>query len=177
MRFVDRRAVHAGERSSVCLLFRLEGTSNNDDLVIDSTVAAARRSFSLLMGRGCVCVFCGSRAVQGASGAAPRAREWGAIKVNEEGPDRELASPSAATRPRTCAATAAGEFSKKNNRRPGQTLGHDSPDRRQRIKISSKSQSEHTPLRPPILRNAWKADRASQKCCLATRSGGALLAQ
>jgi HPt (histidine-containing phosphotransfer) domain-containing protein len=30
-------------------LDRVEGTSNIDDLVVDSTVAAARRSFSLLM--------------------------------------------------------------------------------------------------------------------------------
>ncbi len=36
------------------------------------------------------------------------------------------------------AATAAGELSKKNNRRPGQTLGHDSPDRRQWIKSDPK---------------------------------------
>jgi hypothetical protein len=41
-------------------------------------------------------------------------------------------------RPRTCAATATGAFSKKNNRRPGQTLGHDSPDRRQWIKFGPK---------------------------------------
>jgi hypothetical protein len=68
------------------------------------------------------------------------------VSVADKYRNRELASPSAATRPRTCAATAADEFSKKNNRRPGQTLGRDSPDRRQRIKISSKSQSEHTPL-------------------------------
>ena len=33
---------------------RPKGTANNDDLVVDSTVAAARRSFSLLMWRGCV---------------------------------------------------------------------------------------------------------------------------
>src|SRR5450631_2713104 len=57
-------------------------------------------------------------------------------------------APAQRRNPVPGAATAAGEFSKKNNRRPGQTLGRDSPDRRQRIKISSKSQSEHTPLRP-----------------------------
>ena len=39
------------------------------DLVIElDGRCGTRRSFSLLMGRGCVCVFCGSRAVRGASG-------------------------------------------------------------------------------------------------------------
>jgi hypothetical protein len=42
------------------------GTSNNDDLVVGSTVAAARRSFSSLIWCGCVCAFCCSRAVRGA---------------------------------------------------------------------------------------------------------------
>jgi hypothetical protein len=36
------------------------------------------------------------------------------------------------------AATAAGAFRKKNNRRLGQTLGHDSPDCRQWIKSGPK---------------------------------------
>src|ERR1019366_5262688 len=48
--------------------FRVLGTSNNDDLVVGSTAVAARRSFSLLIWRGCVSAFCGRRPVQGASG-------------------------------------------------------------------------------------------------------------
>jgi hypothetical protein len=44
------------------------GTSNNDDFVVGSTAVAARRSFSLLIWRGCVSAFCGRRPVQGASG-------------------------------------------------------------------------------------------------------------
>jgi len=50
-----------------------------------------------------------------------------------------VASPLEADRPHTCSTSAAtGEFIKKNNRRPGQTLGHDSPDRRQWIKSGPK---------------------------------------
>ena len=45
-------------------------------------------------------------------------------------PMRAVASALEPTRPRTCAATAAGAFSKQNKSRPGQTLGHNSPDRR-----------------------------------------------
>src|ERR1035437_522478 len=44
------------------------GTSNNDDFVVGSTAVAGRRSFSLLIWRGCVSAFCGRRPVQGASG-------------------------------------------------------------------------------------------------------------
>ena len=46
----------------------IKGTSNNDDFVVGSTAVAARRSFSLLIWRGCVSAFCGRRPVQGASG-------------------------------------------------------------------------------------------------------------
>jgi hypothetical protein len=52
---------------------------------------------------------------------------------------RPVASPLEANRPHTCSTSAAaGEFIKKNNRRPDHTLGHDSPDRRQWIKSGPK---------------------------------------
>src|SRR5664280_1784562 len=49
-------------------VFNIMGTSNNDDFVVGSTAVAARRSFSLLIWRGCVSAFCGRRPVQGSSG-------------------------------------------------------------------------------------------------------------
>ena len=51
-----RRAVHI-----------IKGTSNNDDFVVGSTTPAARRSFPLLIWRGCVSAFCGRCPVQGPS--------------------------------------------------------------------------------------------------------------
>ena len=52
-----------------------------------------------------------------------------------QGPTRDVASPLEPPRPRASAATAA---IKNNNRRRGQALGHDSPDRRQWIKSGPK---------------------------------------
>jgi undecaprenyl-diphosphatase len=47
-------------RDAACSVGRcLKGTSNNDDFVVGSTAVAARRSFSLLIWRGCVSAFCG----------------------------------------------------------------------------------------------------------------------
>jgi hypothetical protein len=45
----------------------LKGTSNNDYFVVGSTAPAARRSFPLLIWRGCVSAFCGRCPVQGPS--------------------------------------------------------------------------------------------------------------
>src|SRR5208283_2620411 len=50
------------------------GTSNNDDFVVGSITPAARRSFPLLIWRGCVSAFCGRCPVQGPSGTSPLCR-------------------------------------------------------------------------------------------------------
>jgi len=44
-----------------------QGTSNNDDFVVGSITPAARRSFPLLIWRGCVSAFCARCPVQGPS--------------------------------------------------------------------------------------------------------------
>jgi len=51
------------------------GSSSDDGFVVGSTSAVARRLFSLLFCRGCVCAFCGKRPVQGVSGGLLRSAE------------------------------------------------------------------------------------------------------
>jgi hypothetical protein len=57
--FFARRRKAAAPSENLPLRYWIMGTSNNDDFVVGSTAVAARRSFSLLIWRGCVSAFCG----------------------------------------------------------------------------------------------------------------------